>query len=304
MSSRKIIPPYLKKGDEVAIISPSFAIDEDKLQSAVPLLESWGLKVRTGTNVLRREGPFAGSDEERLADLQAVTTDTSIKAVFFSRGGYGMLKIIDRVDFPVLRKHPKWFIGFSDITVLHLWLNTIYGVVSVHGEMPLNYNNPSKSPETFSSLHGLLFGLPVDISWRGEVIRPANAEGEIVGGNLSLIFSLIGTKGEPDTTGKILFIEDVGEYYYHIDRIMTSLKLAGKLERLAALVVGGMNKMQETSVPWGKSHQEIISDVVSGYDYPVFYDFPSGHIDDNRAFYIGKRAIITSDGKASSLKYV
>lgn len=215
-----------------------------------------------------------------------------------------MLKIIDRVDFPVLRKHPKWFIGFSDITVLHLWLNSIYGVVSVHGEMPLNYNNPSKSPETFSSLYGLLFGLPVDISWRGEVIRPANAEGEIVGGNLSLIFSLIGTKGEPDTTGKILFIEDVGEYYYHLDRIMTSLKLAGKLERLAALVVGGMNKMQETSVPWGKSHQEIISDVVSGYDYPVFYDFPSGHIDDNRAFYIGKKAIITSDGKASSLKYV
>lgn len=304
MPSFRITPPFLETGDEVAIISPSFAIDEEKVRAAVPFLENWGLKVRLGRNVFRREGPFAGSDEERLADLQEMTSNKKVRAVLFSRGGYGMLKIIDRVDFSSLKKNPKWFVGFSDITVLHLWLNKVYGLVSVHGEMPLNYNNPAKDPATFSTLQRVLFGLPSELAWEGNCYRAKDIEGEVIGGNLSLIYSLIGTRGEPDTRGKILFIEEVGEQFYHLDRMMTSLKLAGKLNKLAALVIGGVTKMEETSLPWGRSHEQIISAIVSDRDYPVYFNFPSGHIDDNRAFYIGKRARIINDGCTSILRYV
>jgi muramoyltetrapeptide carboxypeptidase len=303
MSSAKIRPEYLKSGDEVAMISPAFAIDESKVMEAVKFLEGWGLKIRLGRNVFGKEGPFAGTEEERLSDLRIMTSDKKIKAIFFSRGGYGMLKIIDKVDFSVLRRHPKWYIGFSDITVLHLWLNKIHNIASVHGEMPLNYSNAEKSTETFTSLHGALFGDLQDIEWKGDFIRPGNAEGEVTGGNLSLIYSLIGTPAEPETKGRILFIEDVGEYYYHLDRMLTSLKLSGKLKDLSALVVGGMNKMEETSLPWGKSPEQIISAIVSEYSYPVFFNFPAGHINDNRAFYIGMKAKISLDGGKAVLKY-
>lgn len=304
MSLRKIQPPRLREGDEVGIISPSWAIDEDKISSAVLFLESWGLKVRLGRNVLKRSGPFAGSSGERLHDLRQMTADKNVRAVFCSRGGYGLLKIIDRVDFSVLRRTPKWYIGFSDITVLHLWLNSVYGIISVHGEMPLNFCDNEKSEATFSTLHSALFGDPEPLSWSGTVLRPADVRGEVTGGNLSLIYSLIGTRAEPETRGKILFIEDVGEYYYHLDRMISSLKLAGKLDGLAALVAGGLTKMEDTRTAWGHTAEETIAAIVADRKYPVFFNFPAGHVNDNRAFYIGKRARIKSDGKQSSLIYI
>jgi len=303
MPVNKIQPECLKPGDEVAIVSPSFSIDEDKVEAAVKFLEAWGLKVHVGKNALKKEGPFAGTDEERLSDFQIMTGNNKIKAIFCSRGGYGMLKIIDRIDFRPLMKNPKWYIGFSDITVLHLWLSEKCNIVSVHGEMPLNYSNPDKSDATFISLHDVLFGDLDSIKWEGEFIRPMKAEGEVTGGNLSLVYSLIGTPAEPQMNGKILFIEDVGEHYYHLDRMLTSLKLGGKLEKLAALVVGGMNKMEETKAPWGRSPQEIISGITSDYKYPVFFSFPAGHINDNRSFYIGLRAKINAEGKNAVLSY-
>lgn len=299
MSLKKIEPPFLKRGDEVAIISPSWAIDENKTGPAVALLESWGLKVRTGKNMLKRAGPFAGTDKERLSDLREMTADRNIKAVFCSRGGYGMLRIVNDVNFSSLRRMPKWYVGFSDITVLHLWLSEVYGIISVHGEMPLNYSSGDKSKEVFSTLHDALFGGYKQIEWEGNVLRPGKAEGEVTGGNLSLVYSLIGTKAEPRTKGKILFLEEVGEHYYHLDRMMTSLRLSGKLKGLSALVIGGMTKMEETTIPWGKTAEVIISDAVSGYGYPVFFGFPAGHINDNRAFYIGKRAgIVPGESKS------
>jgi len=303
MSSIKIQPEYLKPGDEVAIVSPSFFIDENKLMEAVSFLEKWGLKVRVGKFAAMRNGPFAGSDEERLSDLQEMTDDASIKAVFCSRGGYGVSRIISRVDFSPLIKNPKWYVGFSDITVLHLWLNEICGIISVHGEMPLNYNNETKSIQTLSTLKSSLFGNPYKIEWEGSFLRAVEASGEVTGGNLSLIYSLLGTPAELSTDGKILFIEEVGEYYYHIDRMLTSLKLAGKLHGLSALLIGGMSKLEEAKVPWGRSIDETIADLVKEYEYPVFFNFPAGHIPDNRSFYIGRNAGIEVTGGKATLEF-
>jgi muramoyltetrapeptide carboxypeptidase len=303
MTGTKIQPPFLKQGDEVAIISPSFYIDKKILTEAVTFLEKWGLKVRIGKNASKQNGPFAGSDEERLSDLQEMTNDRNIKAIICSRGGYGLSKIISRVDFTILKDSPKWYSGFSDITVLHTWLNEVYSIMSVHGDMPLNFNNSEKSKDTFISLKEALFGELGSYEWAGNFYRPANVQGELTGGNLSLLYSLLGTGAEITTTNKILFLEEVCEYYYHIDRMLTSLKLAGKLERLSALVVGGMSKIEEAKVPWGKTIEETIMEIVSEYNYPVLFNFPAGHIPDNRAIYIGRDARIEISGKSSTLWY-
>ncbi len=299
MSGKKIQPLFLKSGDEVAIITPSWSVDEEKINDGINVLEDWGLKVHVSRNALKKAGPYAGTDSQRIADLQEVTDNKNIKAVICSRGGYGMIRIINRINFSALKRHPKWFVGFSDITVLLIWLSEKENIMSIHGEMPLNYRRKEMSPRSLESLHGALFGHAESIRWNSEFHRPAEVTGEVTGGNLSLLYSLIGSVAEPVTRGRIFFIEDTGEYYYHLDRMMFSLKLAGKLRGLAALVAGGFTEMEETSIPWGKSSEQIIAEAVSEYRYPVLTGFPAGHVDDNRAFYIGRKAhIIIKEGEA------
>ncbi len=303
MSESKRQPAYLKPGDTVGLVSPSWCIDPVKLDEAVPYLENWGLRVKVGKNAAKTHGPFAWTDDERLADMQEMTDDPSVKAVICSRGGYGMLRIIDRIDFSALKENPKWYAGFSDITVLHNWLSEVCGIISIHADMPLNFNNLSKTSDTFQTLRQALFGQSLQIEWKGRCLRPGRIEGEMTGGNLSLVYSLVGTKAEAETRNRILFIEDVGEYYYHIDRMLMSLKLAGKLEGLSALLIGGMRDMNETRIPWGMSIEETIMSVVDEYDYPVLFDFPAGHISDNRAFYFGRKAEIRSSDSGNILLF-
>jgi muramoyltetrapeptide carboxypeptidase len=304
MSDKKIQPPFLKEGDEVGVISPSFCIDGKILEDSVEYLEAWGLKVRLGRNAFKKNGPFAGTDEERLADLREMTEDPAIRAVICARGGYGLSKIIDKVDFSPLKSNPKWFSGFSDITILHLWLSNVCNIMSIHGEMALNFHNSEKTEETFSTLKDAFFGHLSGHEWEGKVFRPAGVTGEVTGGNLSLLCSLACSPADSDTAGKILFIEDVGEYFYHIDRMLTTLKLAGKLRDLSALIIGGMSKIEEIKIPWGKTIEETIFDIVGEYEYPVLFDFPACHISDNRAFYIGREADIRISGTTVTLNYI
>jgi len=299
-----IIPPYLKEGDHVEIVSPSGVIDRDIVLKAAKKLEASGLVVTIGKNAFKNNGCFAGTDLERLSDLQEATSDPDIKAVFCSRGGYGVSRIIDRVDFSPLKENPKWYIGFSDITVLHLWLSKMCGMVSLHGEMPLNYFNPKKSVNCYDTMINALFGKPEAIAWKCNREANIDVSGPVTGGNLSLIYSLIGTPAEPDTDGSILFIEDVGEFYYHLDRMLTSMRLSGCLSNLRALVVGGMERITEGSMPYSSSIEEIILDIVGQYNYPVLFNFPAGHISDNRAIYIGREARLLQERKEASLMYI
>ncbi|MBE0666872.1 MAG: LD-carboxypeptidase, partial [Bacteroidales bacterium] len=190
------IPPYIKEGDRIAIISPSGVVDKDVILKAVRILQHSGLDVTLGEHVFRKSGCFAGTDNERFSDLQKATDDPAIRAVFCSRGGYGVSRIIDRVDFKALKKNPKWYVGFSDITVLHLWLNRLCGLVSLHAEMPLNYSNAKKSPESFSSMINALKGKPETIKWKSSQEAAFEVRGTVTGGNLSLIYSLTGTPAE------------------------------------------------------------------------------------------------------------
>jgi muramoyltetrapeptide carboxypeptidase len=298
------IPPYLTGGDHLAIVSPSGIVEKDMILNAVKMINNSGFEVTLGENVFGRSGCFAGTDKERLHDFQQATDDPAVKAVFCSRGGYGVSRIIDRVDFSALKKNPKWYVGFSDITVLHLWLNRVCNLVSLHAEMPLNYTNPRKTPESYNTIIKALKGEPEPIIWKSSHDATFTVEGPVMGGNLSLIYSLTGTPAEPDTDGAILFIEEVEEYCYHLDRMLTSLRLTGRLSNLAALVVGGMEKIGNDKVSYNKSAEEIVLDIVGHYSYPVLFNFPAGHVADNRAFYMGRRARLTQEGITASLTYI
>jgi muramoyltetrapeptide carboxypeptidase len=280
-----ITPPYLKKGDKIGIAATARKVSMEELEPAIAAFKSWGLEVVLGKNIFQSQDQFAGTDQERAADLQRMLDDPSIKAIIGARGGYGTLRIVDQLNFEELKKHPKWVIGFSDITVLHAHLHNL-GMETLHAKMLINFTTDEVSSET---LKRALFGdLHQHEAPPHALNRKGTAQGVLVGGNLSLLYAIAGSISDLDTHGKILFIEDLDEYLYHVDRMMMNLKRSGKLDTLAGLVVGGMSDMKDNKIPFGKNAEEIILDAVKEFDYPVCFQFPAGHVDTNLALYLGR----------------
>ncbi|MFN4233747.1 MAG: LD-carboxypeptidase [Bacteroidia bacterium] len=292
-----IIPTYLKKGDKIGIVATARKISEAELAPAIKIIEEKGLVPVLGNNLFGQFHQFSGTDAERCADLQQMLDDESIKAIIVARGGYGTVRIIDSLDFTAFAKHPKWIIGYSDITVLHSHINKTLGIATLHATMPINFLQDSFATET---LFKALFGEKIHYTFNAHPLnRNGLAEGELVGGNLSLLYALCGSVSDLTTDGKILFIEDLDEYLYHIDRMMMNLKRSGKLSRLKALVVGGMTDMKDNSVPYGKTAEEIIAEHVAEFDYPVCFNFPAGHIKNNYALKLGATAYLKVDKECS-----
>lgn len=296
-----VAPPFLQAGDKVAIVSPARNISFEEVYPAMKILQRWGLEVVLGTHVFSKCDQFAGTDDQRVTDLQQMLDDPSIKAILSSRGGYGTVRIIDRLDFSGFSRNPKWIIGYSDITVLHCHVQRHLKIETLHATMPVNMKEDSPA-ENLESLRNALFGARIRY---GLPLAPLNrsgeGEGSLTGGNLSILFSLLGSRSEPETKGKVLFIEDVDEYLYHIDRMMIALKRAGKLEHLQGLIVGGMDRMNDNAIPFGKTPQEIIAGAVSEYGYPVCYGFPGGHGSKNLALIMGRSVKLKVDKKVEVL---
>lgn len=297
------IPPWLSDGDLISIVSPASWLEEKPVLEAVKMLEASGFRVSRGDHVFTRNGPFAGTDDERLSDMQQAIDNPEVRAVLCSRGGYGMSRILDRLDFTALKRHPKWFIGYSDITSLHLWLNNVCGVVSLHAEMPLNYSNPGCSPLSYESMVKALRGEPEPVSWNAASEGSFTVQGPVTGGNISLIYSMNGTPAQPDTEGAILFIEEIGEQFYHVDRMLTSMRMTGMLNNLSALLVGGMEKITEGEHVFNQTVEEVVMNVAGAYGYPVLFNFPAGHISENRPLYMGRRAILNQKGNVLTLSW-
>lgn len=286
-SQKKMItPPYLKKGDTIAIVATARKNIDDNLKPAISWLKNWGIEVVIGSTIGLDNNQLAGTDEQRAADFQAQLDNPNIKAIWCVRGGYGTVRMIDILDFTKFKQSPKWIVGFSDVTVFHSHLNTM-GYQSIHGIMPVSSKASEEAKET---LRKALFGEHLEYTVPCENMnRLGTAKGELVGGNLSILYSLFGSPSAIDCSDKILFIEDLDEYLYHIDRMMMNLKRNGCLESLKGIIVGGMTKMNDNEVPWGKNALEIIDDVTKNYNIPIIYNFPAGHMADNRALIFGKQ---------------
>lgn len=286
-------PPYLQQGDKIAITCPAKSLPGD-ISSAITLLESWGLEVILGETVYAKYHQFAGDDELRRRDFQTFLDDHEIKAIIAARGGYGTIRIIDHLDFSEFQRHPKWIVGFSDITVLHSHIHATMGIPTIHGQMPLNV--PDATKPSLESLRKALLGEKINYSLP---YNPRNitgeAEGTLIGGNLTLLMMMMGSVSEMDFQDKILFIEDVGEYYYAIDRMLRGLHRTGKLAQLKGLIVGGFSSMKDNDIPFGEHIEDIVLNVAGEYGYPICFDFPAGHIDNNYALVLGRKLKINLD---------
>jgi muramoyltetrapeptide carboxypeptidase len=288
-----ITPPYLKIGDKVAIVATARKISPAEVLPAIRIFRGWGLEVMEGEHLYAATDQFAGSDEERLADLQVALDDDSIRAVICARGGYGTVRIIDQIDFSRFAKNPKWIVGYSDVTVLHSHIHRHFGIETLHALMPVNFRDLCDSTPPVFTMKRALLGTGLAYELPGDPLnRKGACKGLLTGGNLSILYSLSGTASDIDTGGKVLFLEDVDEYLYHIDRMMMNLKRTGKLDHLAGLIVGSMAKMRDNEVPYGSSAYQIIADTVKEFDYPVCFGFPAGHLEDNRALILGREVCL------------
>lgn len=302
-------PPFLQPGDTIGICAPARKVTIDEIREGIQILESWGYKVKTGKNLFGEYHQFSGTDEQRATDMQALLDDQTVNAIISVRGGYGCMRIIDRLDFTAFVKKPKWIIGFSDLTVFQNHLHTNFNIPSIHGPMLFNFCGSRFNEASISYLKEAIAGFPLQYNIDHQITfksitRLGNAQGTIVGGNLSLLYALSGSSSDLDTNGKILFIEDLDEYLYHIDRMILQLKRCGKLKGLRGLIVGGMNDMRDNTIPFGSTAEEIISQAVSEYDFPVCFGFPSGHIPTNYPLIMGMKVKLDINEQQTQLTFV
>ena len=278
--------PYLNSGDSVYLLSTARKITLEELTFSIKTLKYWGLNVVIGDTIGAEDNQFAGTDQVRINDFNKALHDPKIKAIVCARGGYGTVRIVDHLDWGHLLENPKWICGYSDVTTIHSTAN-LCGVKTIHSTMPINFE--TNTVESLTTLKSALFGQNIDYSsFPYKVHRRGKMEGELIGGNLSIIYSLLGSPSCVDTKRKILFIEDLDEYLYHIDRMMVNIKRNRYFEGLSGLIIGGMTDMNDNTIPYGKKALEIIFEHVEEYDFPIIYDFPAGHIDDNRALILGQ----------------
>jgi muramoyltetrapeptide carboxypeptidase len=297
-----ITPPFLKQGDKIAITCPAKKLP-NPMTDAVTLLESWGLEVIQGETLSASYHQFAGDDDLRARDLQRFIDDDSIKAIIAARGGYGTIRMIDKVDFSGFEKNPKWLVGFSDITVLHSHLYANYNVQTIHGQMPVTI--PDASKYSLDTLRMALFGEHFEYNVTPNPLnRSGRGSGVLIGGNLSLLVAVMGSVSDYNYDGGVLFIEDVGEYLYSVDRMIRTLDRAGKLKNLSGLIVGGFTELKDNDIPFGQTVPEIVMDVVSKYNYPVCFDFPAGHIPDNQSLILGKSLNLIVEEHHVKAKYI
>ena len=291
-------PTSLHKGSVVRIISTARKITPAEVSPSIKLLTSWGLNVELGRNIYAIDNQFAGSETQRLQDLQQALNDDTVDMIWCSRGGYGTTMLLDHIDFEAFIKKPKWVVGYSDITSLLCHITHNFNIATIHGTMPINVPNNSDENglKSIASLKECLFGGDIQYPIKPNILsKPGDASGPVIGGNLSILYSILGSSSSPDTTGAILFIEDLDEYLYHIDRMMVNLKRNGMLRGLSALLVGGLTDMNDNNVPYGKSAEQIVYDHVKDYDYPVYFGFEAGHMSPNLALPYGVKAEIRND---------
>ncbi len=281
-----IIPPIIKKGDWIAIISSARKISKEELAPSIKILEQWDVEVVCGPNLFASADQMAGTITQRTEDLQWAINESKVKAVLFARGGYGTVQIVDKVDYKPLITNPKWFCGFSDVTVLHNHLNTL-GLQSIHSTMPILFDKTSQT--SIASLYNILKGNAISYELKPNVNnKTGKGVGQLVGGNLSLLVSMIGTPSDLQTDSKILFVEDIDEYKYHVERMLFQLDRAGKLKNLQGLIIGQMTDLKDNQIPFGKTVEEMVLTITQDYNFPILFNFPSGHTFDNFALKLGQ----------------
>ena len=299
-----IQPPYLKTGDTIAIVAPSGILKNRtaEIEKAKALLISWGLAVVIGKHVFNQNNHFSGTDDERCEDFQNALDDPKISAIWSARGGYGAVRILDKLDFTKFKQHPKWIIGYSDITALHSQVHNL-GFESLHAMMCTSLQDDIETiKETVSTFKEALFGNPLAYQLKGsEYNKIGFVSAPIVGGNLSVLNSLLGSETSLDTSGKIVFIEEISEYKYHIDRMLQSLKRAGYFDNCKGVIVGDISKVRKNTTLWGSSIEQLILDVLSEYNFPIAFNMPAGHEKDNRAIILGKTVNLTVNNEHSTI---
>jgi muramoyltetrapeptide carboxypeptidase len=305
MMIRPLIKPrFLKAGSLIRIVAPAGKIPANTVYNAINGLYSAGYRVIAGSHVFDEYHQFAGIDEDRLEDLQEAFDDPDCEAILIARGGYGLVRIIDQLDLAGFINCPKWVLGFSDVTILHSHLH-IFGYQSVHSAMCAAFTPEENSHESIETFFRALNGSEISYQFSTHHLnRIGNCRGLLTGGNIAILSSCIGSASDIDTAGKILFLEDLGEYLYRLDRMMYTLKRGGKLSHLAGLLVGGLTGMKDGETPFGMDAEQIILNAVKEYDYPVCFGFPSGHQHDNRALVLGSEVLMEVTSENSSLKFL